>query len=165
MIDTNQETKLPYYQFSKTDFFWPVPGFHTITSQFGRRRAPTSGASSFHSGIDIAATEGSNIYSITSGKIIFTGFKGAGGCTITMESNNITISYCHVSPNYIVDTNQIVNVGEQIGNVGPRFLYGIPNNPYSYQGKPTNGATTGAHLHLTIKKDGQAVNPLDFFKL
>jgi len=26
------------------------------------------------------------------------------------------------------------------------------------------GASTGPHLHLTIKKDGKAVNPLDYFK-
>lgn len=37
-------------------------------------------------------------------------------------------------------------------------------NPYKdYRGNPTNGATTGCHLHLTIRKDGKAVNPLKFF--
>jgi len=32
-------------------------------------------------------------------------------------------------------------------------------------GNPTNGATTGCHLHLTIKKDGKAVNPLTYFNI
>jgi len=93
--------ELTYY-FSNTDFFWPLPGFHRITSPFGKRVSPTSGASTYHSGIDIAAPEGTNIYSVTTGKVIFIGFKGAGGFTITVESNNYNISYCHVSPNYIV---------------------------------------------------------------
>ena len=43
------------YYFSNSEFFWPTPGYHTITSYFGKRNAPTSGASTYHSGIDIAA--------------------------------------------------------------------------------------------------------------
>ena len=59
--------------------------------------------------------------------------------------------------NYVV-------AGSVISNVGPKNVYGILNNPYKdSSGNPTNGATTGCHLHLTIKKDGIAVNPLDFF--
>lgn len=152
------------YYFSNYKFFWPVPGFHKITSPFGKRNSPTNGASINHSGIDIAATENSNIYSVASGKIIFVGFKGAGGCTIIIESNNFNISYCHVSPSFIVSIGQTVNFGDHIANVGPKNIYSIPNNPYKdSNGIPTNGATTGPHLHLTIKKDGIAVNPLDFF--
>ena len=49
-------------------------GFTRITSQFGYRKAPTSGASTFHSGIDISATTGSNLVAIMSGKIIYTAF-------------------------------------------------------------------------------------------
>ena len=94
------------YYFSNSDFFWPLPGFHRITSPFGKRVSPTTGASTYHSGIDIAAPEGTNIYSVTTGKVIFTGFKGAGGFTITVESNNYNISYCHVSPNYIVSVRK-----------------------------------------------------------
>lgn len=42
-------------------------------------------------------------------------------------------------------------------------MYDVLNNPYKdTYGNPTNGATTGSHLHLSIKKDGIAVNPLDY---
>lgn len=82
-----------------------------------------------------------------------------------MEHENLKISYCHLSPNYIVIPNQFINIGEPIGKVGPKNIYGISNNPYKdSNGLPTNGATTGCHLHLTIKKDGIAVNPIEFFK-
>lgn len=82
-----------------------------------------------------------------------------------MQSNNLIILYCHVSPNYIVSPNQLVTIGKPIGNVGPKNIFNIPNNPYKdSNGNPTNGATTGCHLHLTIKKDGNAVNPINFFK-
>ena len=81
-----------------------------------------------------------------------------------MQSNNFTILYAHVSPNYIVTEGNIISKGDKIGNVGPKYITDIPNNPYKDStGKNTNGATTGCHLHLTIKKDGIAVNPLDYF--
>lgn len=139
-------------------------GFTRITSPFGKRTRPTSGASSSHSGIDIGAPEGSNILSICDGKILYFGFKGAGGYTITIESQNLLISYCHVSPSFSVPVGQSVKKGTLISKVGPFHVYGVKNNPYhDAYGNPTNGATTGCHLHLTIKKDGIAVNPLDYF--
>ena len=38
-----------------SEFLWPTPGYTTITSYFGKRNAPATGASTYHSGIDIAA--------------------------------------------------------------------------------------------------------------
>lgn len=125
--------------FQILNFFGLFLGFHTITSPFGKRISPTSGASSNHSGIDIAATEGSTIYSVITGTVTFIGFKGAGGCTITVQNDNLEISYCHVSPNYIVSLGDSINCSEKIGNVGPKYIYGIPNNPYhDSSGNPTN---------------------------
>lgn len=40
---------------NSSDFLWPTPGYTTITSYFGKRTVPTNGASTYHSGIDIAA--------------------------------------------------------------------------------------------------------------
>ncbi len=138
-------------------------GYTRITSNYGPRKAPAAGSSTFHSGIDIGAPEGTNIVSAFPGKVTLTEFKGAGGYTITIENGNFTASYCHVNPNFIVHIGQIVNKGEIIGQVGPKYVYGVKNNKYKDKnGSPTNGATTGPHLHFTLRKDGNIVNPLDF---
>ena len=98
------------------------------------------------------------------GKVVSVGFKGPNGYTITIESDNLTFNYSHVSPNFLVYVGQYVSKGQIIANVGPKNVYNVPNNPYKdANGNPTNGATTGPHLHFSIKKDGKAVNPLDYF--
>lgn len=53
---------------------------------------------------------------------------------------------------------------KKFGNVGPKYVDSEENTKYfdSTTGQKTNGATTGCHLHLSIKKDGQTVNPLDY---
>lgn len=96
------------------------------------------GASSSHSGIDIAATENTKIYSVLSGIVTFTGFKGAGGYTITITSNEFNISYCHVSPNYIIKVNDYISQNDHIGYVGPKNVYNVPNNPYKDSSRKTN---------------------------
>ena len=68
-----------------------------------------------------------------------------------------------MSPLFLVSIGDYVCSGSIIGSVGAKNVYGVPNNPYhDSNGNPTNGVTTGPHLHLTIKKDGKAVNPLDY---
>ena len=44
---------------SASGYAWPSPGYTTINSYFGYRTSPTAGASSYHSGLDIGAPEGS----------------------------------------------------------------------------------------------------------
>ena len=106
---------------------------------------------------------GAKIVTISSGTVTYTGFSGAGGYTVTIKNDNFTISYCHVSPFFLVSVGEFVLKGTVIANVGPKNVYNVPNNPYKdSNGNPTNGASTGPHLHLTIKKDGKAVNPLDY---
>lgn len=149
---------------SNSSFTWPTPGYTTITSNFGYRTSPTRGAGSFHSGIDIGAPRGSNIVAAFPGTVSYTGFYGANGYTIIIKNGDLTFHYSHVSPNFLVYVGKYVSSGEVIANVGPKNVYGVKNNPYkdSY-GNPTNGATTGPHLHFSIKKDGKAINPLNFF--
>ncbi len=76
----------------------------------------------------------------------------------------MSVSYCHVSPNMFVEYGETVSKKEIIGTIGPKNVYGINNNPYrDSSGNPTNGATTGSHLHFAIKVDGINVNPLNYY--
>ena len=107
---------------------------------------------------------GTNIIACETGTVIYTGFSGAGGYTVSVECKNISYSYCHVNPYFLVVKGQKVYKGQVIANVGPKNVYGVLNNPYKdSNGNPTNGATTGPHLHFIIKKDGKAVNPLNYY--
>jgi len=101
-----------------------------------------AGASSYHSGIDIPASNGTNVYAIESGIITFASWGAGGGYTIVLELDkypNISVSYCHLSPYYILKRNDYVEKGELIAYVGPKNVYGINNNPYiDSNGNPTN---------------------------
>lgn len=139
-------------------------GTTRISSYYGKRKSPTAFASSFHKGIDIPANPGTNIFSAISGTVINASFSGSGGCTVTVTNNNISVSYCHVSPNFIVCPGQYVQKGQLIAQVGPKNVYGFTNNKYSdSNGNPTNGATTGPHLHFSVKENNVYKNPLDYF--
>lgn len=152
--------------YGNLNFAWPIPGYTSISSPFGKRTAPTSGASTFHKGTDIPAPEGTTLIATCDGEITFIGFLGGGGYTITItNADGLKISYCHVSPNYIVSVGQIVEQGEIIGNVGPKYVYGVVGNNYKdASGNPTNGATTGCHLHIGFRAGGEYVNPMDYLK-
>lgn len=144
-------------------YMWPVIGYNNITSYYGRRKKPTAGASSFHKGVDIGAPTGSNLVSIMDGIITMAKFNGSGGYTIIVQSSNMNAIYCHVHDKYLPTVNSKVKKGQIIGKVGPKNVYGVSNNPYKdSKGNPTNGATTGAHLHFSIMINGEYVNPLEY---
>lgn len=154
----SNNTYIPYdnnysFNISNSRYVWPIPGYTSITSYFGKRYSPTAGASSYHKGIDIGAPQGTNLIAITSGKITFTGFLGGGGYTITLTNGSMQFTYCHVSPTYIVQKGDIVSQGQIIGFVGPKNVYGVKGNTYKdSQGNPTNGATTRSSLAFWSSK-------------
>lgn len=149
---------------SSSGYVWPSPGYTTINSYFGYRTSPTAGASSYHAGLDIGAPEGSKLVAVTSGQITFAQFLGGGGYTITLTSGNMKFTYCHVSPYYIVKVGDYVTQGQVIGYVGPKNDYGVKGNQYKDEnGNPTNGATTGPHLHFGLRINGEYADPLSLF--
>ena len=121
------------------NFYGLLHGYSTITSHFGPRKSPTTGNHSYHYGLDIGAPTGSNIIAIFSGQVTFTGFNGANGFTVTVTNGNLSSSYSHVSPTFLVYEGQYVSQGEIIAIVGPKNVYGVHNNPYKdLNGNPTN---------------------------
>ena len=91
---------------SESGFAWPIPNFYRISSYFGHRNSPTSFASSYHSGLDIPAPENTYFLASISGTVIHTGFNGSGGHTIILQNEDTLVTYCHVSPNYLVNTRR-----------------------------------------------------------
>lgn len=124
----SQENNTVYDEFtiSPSGFAWPTPGYTKINSYFGKRTSPTGGASSYHKGIDIGAPQGSQFIAVIDGQITYVGFLGGGGYTITLTSGDLKITYCHVSPNYLVSVGDNVIQGQVIGHVGPKYVYGVP---------------------------------------
>jgi len=151
---------------TSSEYVWPIPGYTRISSYFGNRSAPTEGAATYHTGIDIPAPEGTSLFAICDGEITFTGFLGGGGYTITLTSleGNSKFTYCHVSPSYIVSNGDVIKKGDLIGHVGPKYVYGVLGNQYSDEnGIPTNGATTGCHLHFGYRINDKYFDPLELF--
>lgn len=145
----NPETKIIDF-IDDGNLLWPAPNYYGINSYFGKRNAPTGGASTYHKGIDIAVPQGKEFIAVTDGTITFRDFLGGGGYTITLtDSQGVKYSYCHSDPNFVVSVGDNVKKGQIIGNVGPKYVYGVIGNKYhDSKGIPTNGATTGPHLHF-----------------
>ena len=131
------ESQIIFY--GNQNYAWPIPGYTRISSYFGKRTAPTSGASTYHKGVDIPAPEGTALIASCDGEITFTGFLGGGGYTITLTTEDgLKISYCHVSPNYIVFVGDQITQGQVIGTVGPKYVYGVARKHIQRRRRPSN---------------------------
>lgn len=120
----------------------PVNG--TISSYFGMRLHPILGMNRFHHGIDIAAPEGTDIFAIRKGKVIFSGEKeGYGNVVIIDHGNGLESRYAHNKVN-LVREGEIVDENTIIAKVG------------------STGTSTGPHLHFEIRYNGEAINPMNF---
>ena len=116
----------------------PLENIH-INSGFGMRRHPIYHKRIMHNGIDLSARY-EKVYSMFPGTVIKVGQDSRSGKFVTVRTGDYAISYCHLSQQ-LVKENEIVNAGTNIAISG------------------NTGASTGPHLHLTTKKDGQAINP------
>lgn len=127
-------------------FTWPVPASKKITSYFGYRGQPTSGASTYHQGIDIGAPTGTSIVAAQSGTVVTASYSaGAGNYIMISHGNSVYTVYMHCSQ-LLVSVGQTVSRGEKIALVG------------------STGISTGPHLHFGVSVNGSYKDPLNYVK-
>lgn len=118
----------------------PVAGAR-ITSRFGYRTHPITGNYGFHTGLDLAAAEGTPISASFYGTVAETGEDDAWGKYVLMEhSEGFATFYCHMSEIY-VEEGAVIRQGETIGLVG------------------STGWSTGPHLHFEVRINDVRVDP------
>ncbi|MBA3469079.1 MAG: LysM peptidoglycan-binding domain-containing M23 family metallopeptidase [Herpetosiphonaceae bacterium] len=125
---------------------WVWPTIGSVSSPFGWRDFSVG---TFHNGIDIANSEGTPIYAIRRGTVTEAGWcSGFGYCVKMRHEGGFTSTYGHMMAQPNVAVGAWVEAGELIGLMG---------TTYDLAG---GGFSTGPHLHLTLKLDVQAVDPL-----
>lgn len=119
---------------------YPVRGGY-ISSKYGERTDPFTGAKSFHEGVDLAGRVGTRVNAAASGIVIFAGEKQGYGKVIKIHhGNGIVTLYAH-NNKLMAEVGDYVTKGQQIAAVG------------------STGRSTGPHLHFEVQLDGKTVDP------
>lgn len=123
---------------------WPLPGRTYISSYFGNRSDPFTGITSYHSGIDIPAPTGTEIHAACGGEVAWAYYSSTAGNWVGIDhGNGLYTVYMHMSK-ILVTEGQEVQTGDVIGLVG------------------STGRSTGPHLHLSVRLNGDYVEPLNY---
>lgn len=129
-------------------FISPVPaGSATVTDAYGYRVHPIYGYYAMHSGVDLAARQGTPVYAIAAGNVNISTYSNVNGNYVSISHGNGYGSlYAHLDY-ATVSAGQFVSQGEIIGYVG------------------STGWATGPHLHFEIHLNGSTVNPMSYISL
>lgn len=127
-------------------FTWPVPGRTSLTSLYGMRVHPITGAYRLHTGIDISAPIGTNFVAAANGVVSKATYNTAyGNMVIIDHGGGVQTLYAHGS-------EILVQVGDEVKAGTPVLAVG------------STGYSTGPHAHFEIRINGQTVNPLDYYQ-
>ncbi len=150
--DQNQSHIQTQEQSSSVPSIFPVKKVEgvKISSAYGIRMHPIKKVKMMHNAVDIKAPEGTPVYATADGlvrKVKQNHKEGkAYGRYITIDhEDGYSTLYSQLS-GYNVKEGQEVNKGDVIGYVGQ------------------SGISTGPHLHYEVKKDGENVDPEDYFE-
>jgi murein DD-endopeptidase MepM/ murein hydrolase activator NlpD len=127
-------------------FIYPVQSRY-ITSPYGMRKDPISGALNFHTGIDFRANTGATVMAALDGVVsVVTENWLYGKYIIITHDNGYKTLYGHLN-SYSVKQGDRVARGKKIGEAG------------------NTGYSTGSHLHFTVyDRNNKTINPLDLLR-
>lgn len=125
------------------DWLCPVEGI--ITSFWGERENPVTGKWELHNGLDIAAAEGTEVLAVKSGEVTEVRTSATYGKLLQYETEDgYTVMYAHLSK-VLVKKGEQIRQGQVVAKSG------------------NTGLSTGPHLHYSIWRNGELLDPLQFF--
>ena len=130
----------------ESGLMWPVPCSTRVTSRFGYRSDPFTGANKYHSGIDIDGfgNDGGAIVASASGTVVTSSHDSGYGNYVIIDHGGMQTLYAHNSGN-AVNVGDYVSQGQTIGYLG------------------ATGRATGTHCHFEVFVGGSRVDPAQYF--
>lgn len=123
---------------------WPIPGYSTITSNYGMRVHPITGVYKLHTGVDVGAPMGADFVAANDGIVTKAYFNPAYGNMVMVDhGGGISTLYAHGSE-ILVRVGQLVKKGEPVLKVG------------------STGYSTGPHAHFEVRINGVVTNPMEY---
>lgn len=125
---------------------WPVPCSMTVTSRYGNRSDPFTGATAYHAGIDIDGfnKDGQAIVAADSGTVITASSNSGYGNYVIIDHGNMKTVYAHCS-GLAVSAGQSVSQGQTIAYLG------------------ATGRATGTHCHFEVYVGDSRTDPAAYF--
>lgn len=115
-----------------------------ITSACGERENPILQKQELHNGVDIAVAEGTDVIAVKSGTVTEVRTSATYGKVVRYDTTDgYTVMYAHLSE-ILVQKGESIRQGQVIAKSG------------------NTGLTTGPHLHYSVWKDGELLNPQEF---
>jgi murein DD-endopeptidase MepM/ murein hydrolase activator NlpD len=120
---------------------FPIREGGRVSSAFGLRKDPFTGAAKLHHGIDIAAPEGTSIHPVRGGEVTFSGSQqGYGNVVVVDHGDGFVTKYAHNRANRVAAGDR-VETDTVIAEVG------------------STGRSTGPHLHFEARYEGKKIHP------
>ena len=138
----NETHGLTQQFYTPLNLYW----YNYVSSYYGYRINPVTGAEQFHRGVDIAVPTGTTVLAAMDGTVTTAAYDSSYGNYVVIEdSKGYCTKYAHMDT-LSVSAGQTVKHGDSIGTTG------------------NTGSSTGSHLHIECLYNGEYYNPLFYFE-